>query len=360
MFTHQPPFGLDISNLSLKLISLKKKGKQIHLASHNQIKVPKGCFIDGEIKEKEKIIKLIKELIKKAQGEKIKTPYIISTIPEAKTFIKLIEVSTKDGKVDPKIIKEELKLHIPLSIEETYFDWQKITPREDKMKILVTVIPKKFVDDYFSLLKEAGLKPLVFEPESAAICRALIKERSSEEGLIVKERSSEEGLIVFDIGATRSSIIIFDQGTIQFTMTLPVSGEKITKTIAEKLKISLEEAEKVKVTCRFDEKKCKEKLKEALYPVMENLVKKIQEAQSFYKEDHLPPNHRKITRVLLCGGGANFKEIEKVLSEKLNLKVEKADPLWQITISKNLYTSQSEALTYTTAIGLALRGILAF
>lgn len=385
MFTYQLPFGLDISDLSLKLVSLKKKGKQIQLASYNQIKVPEGYFVDGEIKEKEKIIKLIKKLIETTQGEKIRTPYVISVLPETKTFIKLIEVpKSLDNKIDPEAVKEEIKRHIPISLDETYFDWQKIAPREDKMKILVTTVPKKIVENYFSLLKETNLKPLVLEPESVSLCRALIKDspltltppykggrrvsypyKGSKGGilkgidnpLITPFNKGEEGLIILDIGAKRSSIIIFDRGTIQFTMSLSISGEKITKTISEKLKITIQEAEKAKLVCGFDEKKCKGILKEILSLIMETLIKKIEDACSFYKEDHLPPNHRKITKVLLCGGGANFKGIEKILSQKLNLKVEKANPLQQIILPKNLPLSQSEALTYTTAIGLALRGV---
>lgn len=349
MFTHQLPFGLDISDLTLKLVSLKKRGKQIRLASFNQIKVPEGYFVDGEIKEKEKIIKLIKNLIETAQGEKIKTPYVISALPETKTFIKLIEVPKSPNKeIYLEAVKEEIKQHIPFSLEEIYFDWQKIALREDKMKILVTAVPKKIVENYLSLLKEADLKPLVLEPESISLCRALIKKGEPTKG----------GLIILDIGAKRSSIVFFDQEIIQFTVSVPISGEKITKIISEKLKITFPEAEKTKIICGFDENKCKGVLKETLSPIMENLIRKINEARGFYKENHFPPNHYKIVKILLCGGGANFKGIEKMLSRRLNLKVKKANPLWQITFPKNLSLSQSEALSYSTAIGLALRGMI--
>lgn len=339
----QSPFGLDISDLSLKLISFRRKNKQIELVSHNQIKVPEGYFIDGEIKEKEKIIELIQTLISTTKGEKIKTPYLISALPETKTFIKLIEIPASFEEVDLETIKKEIIQHIPLPLEEVYLDWQKIATRKDKLKILVSVCPKKIVESYLSLLEGAGLKPLAFEPESVSLSRAIVKE------------DFLESLVILDLGAKRSSIIVFDHGTIQFTITLSISGEKITKTISEKLKITLEEAEKAKIICGFEEKKCHGILKEILSSVVEDLIKKIKEAISFYKEDHLPPDHRKITKILLCGGGANFKSLEEILSQKLNLKVEKANPLLGLKFSSGLSLNQTEALVYTTAIGLALR-----
>jgi type IV pilus assembly protein PilM len=348
MFIPQPPFGLDVSDLSLKLIALRKKGNQFYLTSYNQIKVPEGYFIDGEIKEKKKIANLIRKLIKEVKGEKIRTPYFISILPERKTFIKLIEVPrSQDDKVNPEDVEKEIQRHIPLPLEEIYFDWQKIAPRADKMKILVSTAPKKIVEDYLSLFEEAEIKLVALEPEGASLTRALIK-----------ENYLEEGVIIFDIGAKRSSLVVFDRGTIQFTISAPISGEEITKTISQKLKISLDEAEKAKIVCGFSEKKCQGILEKILSGVVNNLVQKIEETQTFYKEDHLPPNHRKITKVLLCGGGANFKGIEKILSKRLNLEVKKGNPLQQITLSKGLSFTQSEALIYTTAIGLALRGVV--
>ncbi len=341
----QPPFGLDISDSSLKLISFRKRNKQIKLVSYNQIEVPEGYFIDGEIKEKEKIIELIQALISTTKGEKIKTPYLISTLPETKTFIKLIEIPVSFEKVDLEIIKKEIIQHIPLPLEEVYLDWQKIATKEGKLKILVSVCPKRIVESYLSLLERAGLKPLALEPESASLSRAIVKE------------DFLEGLIILDLGAKRSSIIVFDYGTIQFTVTLSISGEKITKTISEKLKITLEEAEKAKIICGFEEKKCQGILEEMLFSVVEDLTKKIEEAINFYKENHLPPDHRKITKIFLCGGGANFKGLEEILSQRLKLEVKKANPLLGLEFSSGLNLNQTEALIYATAIGLALRGL---
>jgi len=44
-------FGLDISDLSLKIVKLKKKGKFFSLASFGEFPIKKGIIEKGEIKD---------------------------------------------------------------------------------------------------------------------------------------------------------------------------------------------------------------------------------------------------------------------------------------------------------------------
>ena len=47
-------FGLDISDLSLKIIKLKRKGKFFDLASFGEEEIKPGIIKEGEIKDEEK------------------------------------------------------------------------------------------------------------------------------------------------------------------------------------------------------------------------------------------------------------------------------------------------------------------
>ena len=76
------------------MVSFKKKDfsfkkKDFSLAAFGKIAVPEGYFDKGEIKETEKIASLIKKLLKNPIQGKIATPYVISVLPETKSFIKL-------------------------------------------------------------------------------------------------------------------------------------------------------------------------------------------------------------------------------------------------------------------------------
>ena len=185
----------------------------------------------------------------------------------------------------------------------------------------------------------AGLKPVALEIESVAIIRAIF----------LNEKEIASPKMVVDLGATRSSLIIVDQGTIQLTISLPLSGEGLTKKISSELKINFDEAEKLKK--EYSSKDKGSKLEKTIFNFFENLSNYLQTYLKFYKEE----TKRKIEKIILSGGGANLYEINNFLEKKTNIKTERGDPLVKITKKPPL--SKEENIIYTTAIGLALRGL---
>jgi type IV pilus assembly protein PilM len=373
LFSLQPAFGLDISDLSLKLIQLQKFKNEIKLYASNEMSVPAGYIVSGVIKNPEGVIELIQKTIKTSLGNKILTSNVVVSLPETKTFIKLIEISQVENKKLKKVIKEEISRHIPLTNEEIYFDWQiikKITKNnEKKIQILVGAAPKNIVDSYTDILKKAGLTPQVFEIEACAIVNNLIQEKN------------DIPRIILDLGASRSSLIIYNNRTIQFSISISLSGEKITQKIAEKLEITLAQAEKAKKICGFDEKKCEGIIKEILEEYFFELLEEIKRILIFYKTYF--SFHGTFKEMILCGGGSNLIELDVCLSKQLGLEVKREIPwifksqcfnhkkaTWKSLISdfffwplfskkiKSCPFSEDKFASFATALGLALRGIM--
>ncbi len=69
-------FGLDISDLSLKIIKLKKRRGDLVLASIGEGKIKPGIIEGGEIKNEEKLAETIKTVCEKVRGEELKTKYV--------------------------------------------------------------------------------------------------------------------------------------------------------------------------------------------------------------------------------------------------------------------------------------------
>ena len=55
------PIGLDISDLSLKLVQLNKVRDRIKIQALSKLSLPKGIIISGEITNKPELIKAIKK-----------------------------------------------------------------------------------------------------------------------------------------------------------------------------------------------------------------------------------------------------------------------------------------------------------
>ena len=344
-------FGLDFSDLSLKIIKLKKKGKFLSLASWGEVKIKPGMIEEGEIKNETALVEIIKEGLNKVKGEKLKTRNVVASLPEKKAFLQVIQM--------PKMKEEELKTavlfeaenYIPLPVEKVYLDFQLVAPVHDNLDhldILIAAFPKKTVDLYLSCLKKAGLLPQVLEVESQSISRALIK-----------NGVSPFPLFIIDFGKSRTSFIIFSGYSLRFTSSIPISSQKLTETISRTLGVNLAGAEKLKLKYGL-----RPPVSEVMTLVLTDLVKQIKKYINYYhthsSHEHLPPDGEEIKKILLCGRGANLKGLTDFISSELEIPVEFGNP-WINILPEPLKEVPElpfkESLGYTTALGLALRGV---
>lgn len=389
---HQPSFGLDISDLSLKIINLEKRGRTLKLASFGETKIEEGIIKKGEIKDVKALSEIIKRARAKVQGKKIKTKNVICSLPEEKAFLEVIHLPKMAKEEVKKAVSFEAENYIPLPIEDVYLDSQIIPVKnnfpisekrkrtilakgegKDNLEVLIAALPKKTVDPYVQALKGAGLIPQALEIESLAIARATIK-----------EALSRRPILIIDLGATRTSFIIFAKGAVRFTSSIPISSQLFTENISKSLKINREKAEKLKryyglkglrkVELRAQRKdgivfkkeiSQEGKIFEALIPILTDLSEQIRDYLDYYLshalDDHsFIEGEEKIATILLSGGGSNLKGLPEFLSGQLKIPVKRTNP-WINILPPPLKgwpeMPPEESLRYTTAIGLALRGL---
>lgn len=340
-------FGLDISDLSLKIIKLKKKGKFLGLASFGEIKMKPGIIEQGEIKNEEALAENIKKAVAQVKGGKLKTKYVIASLPEEKAFLQVIQLPLMKKEEIKKAVYFEAENYIPLPIEKVYLDSQivsRVPSRPGRLNVLIAALPKTTIDPYVNSLKKAGLKPLALEIESLAISRVLIK-----------NNITPQPLLLIDLGESRVSFIIFSGSSLRFTASYQISSQQFTKAIAKYLKIDFKKAELLKLKHGIDDSREGKRNLEALKPLLTDLV-----TQTKKYLDYAKTHSTKVGKILLCGGGVNLKGFVDFFSLQLNLPVELGNPWTNILpkpVKKAPELSQEESLRYTTALGLALRDL---
>lgn len=358
-------FGLDISDSSLKIIDLKRKGKLLSLSSWSESAIKAGIIEEGEIKDQKLLVEIIKKSLAKINGEKLKTKNVIASLPEKKAFLQVIKM--------PKMKEEELKTavffeaenYIPFPIQEVYLDFQVVrSPKgysDKELDVLIAAIPKETVDPYVSCLKQAGLFPLALEIESQSISRALIK-----------NGVSPSPVFLVDFGKSKTTFIIYSGYSLQFTSSVPLSSNLLTKAVARSLVVDDNEAERIKIKyglnaflkkelTKKDSKVNEGRIFEAMIPVLTDLAEQIGRYLQYYKT-HADEKHskEKINKILLSGNGSNLKGLTDFLSAELKISVELANPWINILpdFSKKIpEIALKESFGYTTALGLALRGV---
>jgi type IV pilus assembly protein PilM len=95
-------------------------------------------------------------------------------------------------------------------------------------------------------------------------------------------------------------------------------------------------------------------ISEAVTPVLNKMLSEFRRSFDFYENSI---KKRPISKVVLSGGGARLKNIEKFFADKLGVPTQIADPFKQIEIPKSMDADELNALApaLVVALGLAMR-----
>lgn len=361
------PIGLDISDLSLKMVQLSHRRGKIKIQALSRRSLPKGLIEGGEILNENEVIREIEKLINKPNYGSVSTNEVVACLPETKTFIKLIKIESSPNEISD-LVEHEIEKHIPYSINEVYYDWQIIHKASNESFVLVGAAPKKIVDEYLGLLQKLNLSVQALEIEPIAICRALLIDESIKSNIAARKNYA-----IIDIGAKRTSVVIYAQGSIITSVSLPISGQTTTEKISKTLEISAEQAEKAKMVCGLDKQKAQGVIADILEEKLKDLSGRIKDAINFYSSNY--PNMGAIDEVILCGGGSSIKDLDRAISDNLKIKTVRGNVFLNIDEAMEKFSEileekhyiknkkkteaycQTSIYAYATTIGLALRNI---
>lgn len=363
-------FGLDISDSSVKVMLMGKKGKSIRPESFNAEIFPRGIVVRDEIKDSEKLAEIIKKSLAEAKPRAINIPYVISSLPESKSFIRMFELPAMKKSEVAEAVKWEAEQHIPMSVDQVEIDWeiidepQKIEKKkkglqltskkpEEKShpwKIFLTASPKSTITPIIRVLKTAGLQPVALEIESLSTVRSCLG-----------PNLAKKNVLFVDIGTNRTGLTIVSRGIIRFTSSLAIAGVDISKNIIKHTGYSFREAEKAKIKNGLDQNKQSEDITKAIEEVLTKIVTEIKNTIRYHREhSNNGEEDSRIDKILICGGTARLTGLDSFITKSLGIRTELANP-WA-----SIYTpgareippiSSTDSLSFTTVIGLAERGI---
>lgn len=349
-----PAFGLDISDRAAKFMKLaRNKSGGFDIVQFGEVEIPEGIVSGGEIKKPEEL-EIILGNLRDTDGRRVRDRFVIASLPEEKSFVRVIQLPKVKLQEIDSVIKWELEGNIPLALPELYFDYEVLEPLADHLDhhdVLVTAFPKTLVDSYTSVLKRKGFVLAALELESQAISRASIE-----------DPRRKEAAIIVDIGATHTGFVIFGGGSMIFTVSITVGGKDFDEAIIKNFGVSAQEARDMKKNIGLDRRYKNGVLFEALVPILSVITDEIKKQLWFYR-DHAEHRHGaepEIRRIILSGGDANLIGIEKYLALALKKEVVLARPFTKL-LGTNRFAAlpplrKNDILRYTTTIGLALRG----
>lgn len=341
--------GIDLADRSLRAVELRRTGfgrfARTHLHAWSEVGLPPDVVVRGEVKNPATLTVKLRELMDAARPRRFTTNGVVVALPDERCFVKTITVDDQTTDL-ASAVRTAAASELPIPFDSAAFDWAAIGSRaqDGRARVVTVAAPRDLVASWTAAFEAAGLTLYAAEVEGSAIVRSLN----------FPARDAEWPLAAVDIGASRTSFMLYDHGAIHLTVTIPVSGNAFTDQIAGGLDIPWEKAEELKISCGLDPARCETKLRGLVETMLNDLVEGIRMAIRYYKTQAGKSSDR-LKCVYLVGGGSHVYKIDAVLAQKLYLKVRIGNPLEGIRSPVSFPRDKAEV--FATAIGAGLRGL---
>ncbi len=269
-------------------------------------------------------------------------PRVVVNIPEEVVISRVVNLPPmKDAEI-ASALHYEAETFIPYPVTKAQMDYQVLQDRKDKGKtILVVATQKSYLDALIDLLTNLRLVPLAIENYSIALTRVFATEPTTATAIV-------------DIGAMQTTVVISYQRAPYLSHFSSLGGDTLTRAVSVVLGMSLEKAEAYKTTYGLKAGQWKNKIRQALLPVVQQLVvetrKSILAFEGVWKQ--------KVKVLTLSGKGSLVPGLADELVSELGVEVQWGDPLAGLTLNPSLASQQhweEKKLEFSGVIGSALR-----
>lgn len=346
----RPAVGCDISDRSIKFIELLKEEETFSLGRFGEVEIPVGVIENGELKDSKQFTAILQEL-----KNKFGLSDVFISLPDDKAFtINLVLPPMKLSDIRGSI-ELQLEEHIPLPVADVVFDYDLVAPFKDgtKIEVGVFVLPRLMVEAYLTVFAQVGLSILAIETQSEALARALVP------------AGCPQTVAIVDIGRNHTATFLLKNGVVTAAAAVAVGGEAITKSLEKNLNIDFTQAEKLKNDKGLSRATSNQATFFATVTVVSAIKDEIERRINFWLEykdegELAVASPKKLDQLILCGGQAILPGFVEYLEIYLQRPVALGNP-WLKVFASGQVVSQlkfSEALRFSTAIGLSLRNFI--
>ncbi len=328
--------GLDIGSSSIKLVELKEGKKGYRLQNLALSPLPPEAIVDGALMDSVTIIDAIKDLIGQA---KTKTKSAVTSVSGHSVIVKKITLPFMTEAELEESIQWESERYIPFDINDVNIDFQILgsdAENPDVMDVILVAAKKDILNDYVSVIMEAGLNPVIVDVDAFALENMLAINYDLEKG---------DSVAIANVGASITSINILKNNISAFTRDIFKGGNQVTEEIQRQLHIDFEEAEKIKVGSKM-EGISQPVIQKVLKEASESLAIEIGNSLDFFQS---ASTYEKIGKLYLSGGGSKVKDFDILLQQQIGIPVEIINPFKKIEFNEKHFD-----LEYMREIGPAM------
>ncbi len=344
LFKGKGSLGLDLGSSYIKAVKLNESKGSYELDLFNLYPLPPELIVDGSIIDSIRLVDSIKDMIRKA-GIKTKDA-VISISGHSSVIIKRISLPEMSEEDLSESIKFEAEQYVPFDIEDVNLDFQIIGPKEEpgQMDVILVAVKKDIINEYISVIKEAGLNPIIVDIDAFALENMYGVNYEIEPG---------KNVALLNIGASTINMSILKGGISVFTRDSSLGSNLHTEALRREFNITYEIAEKLKRGEAVENVSLQDAAA-VIESASEEILGEIIRSFDYYRST---TTHEEISGVIFSGGCALLSNFASMITEKTGIETKVAEPFRNIKIPRKFEVTNilEIAPLMAVAVGLALR-----
>ncbi|HHX17791.1 MAG TPA: pilus assembly protein PilM [Clostridium sp.] len=354
---------IDVGYRNIKVVEVSvRKNNNIFIENYGIVSTPPDCIKNGAIYDVERVLRVIKAVIKE-EGMKAKNAKIIMSGTNIITRIYMID--KLDGESEDFTIKNSMPNFLPVDIDNYRVDYKLLQTVRDnnkeKYKVFVTAVPRKILESYIEVLQGLDLKPLAVDIPANSTAKFFNRDiytKDMEEYYSKRRHKNVQSdtFAVLDFGSETTIVNFLKDRVLEFNKVILSGSSNIDNHIANEMNISLQEAERLKKTYGMTQPGSVSKRDHVITygkvsNFIERLVRQIVKCFEFYIDRCYGSP---ISKIFIIGGGSQLSGLDQYLFSVFKVPVYPVGllNLKGVELKKNL---DKEKLNYLiNSVGISL------
>ena len=322
--------AIDIGSSSVKIVELT--GGQSKKIRHLGLELlPAKVIEEGVILDQEALRGTIKNLLKKLKIQPVGNKVGMSLSGNS-VIIK--RVSLDKSKDDPdfyEYLYHEAEQYLQYDVSELYVDWDDLPQAGGGSAVILVGAKRDVVEEYMSLLSSLGLKIAVIDCDALAAVNILTHSTQVREDFVA----------VANIGFSSTQISFLINGSFAFTREISIGGNNYSEKIVEMMGLDMESAETLKITMSQGDRSASDECQNIINELNGNLAYELQATIEYYfQSGEAPQGVRQLKKIYLIGGGSKILNLDKAISETMQIPATFVNPFRNISVSESKFSPQ--------------------
>ena len=337
--------GCDVGSSAIKIVELKPlKNDEFQLVHAAVAELSPEAIVDGAIMDSSLVVEALTGLISQ---NGIKNTKFGGSLSGHSVIIKKIQLPSMTEAELAESIQWEAEQYIPFDINDVNLDYVVLeTGTGDTMDVLLVAVKRDRINDYTSVIVQAGKEPVLVDVDVFAVQNAFESNYSSR----------GETVALVNVGASVMNINVLHDGNSVFWRDVAFGGNLYTEAIQREFNLPREDAEKLKLGEEAGQV-TRQQVDSVLSAASEDLAAELQKTVDFFIATS---SVDRLDRVMLSGGGALVANLESILQERFQVNVELLNPFRNIRYNESDFDPDwinNNAPAMAVAVGLAIRTV---